>query len=79
MGLRDGSLPVLKAGELGQEFASPSGNRDGCLEPAGENSVLEGQNTYSSCARVHLLMLFPKVNIVRSCQLFAGKIVYFEE
>lgn len=48
MGLRDGSLPVLNAGELGQEFASASGNRDGCLEPAGENSVLEGQNTYNS-------------------------------
>lgn len=47
MGLREGSLPVLNAGELRQESASASGNRDGCLEPAGESSVLEGENRYN--------------------------------
>lgn len=37
MGLKEGSLPVLNAGELGQEAASASGNREECLEPAEEN------------------------------------------
>jgi len=39
VGLKEGSLPVLNAGELGQESASASGNRDECLEPAGEQKV----------------------------------------